>query len=395
MELHFNIESAFTRWVTQAALLHEPFVVIDVGVQAGEHPRWHLLGDYLVVHGLDPIEEVVEGLRRQNATNPSRHYHWLGAGNADEERSFYFNAAEPFSSSFFSIGKDRFGTQENRREQERKVPVRRLDTLLAEGVIPPPDFLKVDVEGFEKEVLLGARKLLVSVLGAESETSFGISSLVPKSHLGELMELLLVADLLVFDLNFNRVPRASFVEALTRHGRAQELSRLETGRPATFNVLFARDLIDELDHHEHYLQPFRPVSVDQMIKAMIIYELYGLNDIAVDTAVRFRDRLAERLDVEKAVSLLADPLCRVPGHQADPSAEEVISDLRAKLGEHPAALERIQASAEEVIADLRAQLGGLRAQLGGHAEALERIQASRSWRFTAPVRTVVRFLRGQ
>jgi hypothetical protein len=48
-------------------ILQTPFVLIDVGVQGGEHPRWHRLGDYLVVHGFDPIVQCIERLRRQNA----------------------------------------------------------------------------------------------------------------------------------------------------------------------------------------------------------------------------------------------------------------------------------------------------------------------------------------
>ena len=43
---------------------------------------------------------------------------------------------------------------------------------------------------------------------------------------------------------------------------------------------------------------------------MIIYELHGLNDIAVDTAARFRAELSPRLDVDRAIQLLADPNCR-------------------------------------------------------------------------------------
>jgi FkbM family methyltransferase len=37
-----------------------------------------------------------------------------------------------------------------------KVSVRRLDDLFSEGVIPPPDFVKIDVEGAEVEVIEGA-----------------------------------------------------------------------------------------------------------------------------------------------------------------------------------------------------------------------------------------------
>jgi len=40
MDLHFNTNSRFTRWVIETATLQEPFVLVDIGVQAGEHPRW-------------------------------------------------------------------------------------------------------------------------------------------------------------------------------------------------------------------------------------------------------------------------------------------------------------------------------------------------------------------
>jgi FkbM family methyltransferase len=42
-----------------------------------------------------------------------------------------------------------------------KVIVRRLDDLLSEGVIEPPDFVKIDVEGAEVEVVEGAQETLL------------------------------------------------------------------------------------------------------------------------------------------------------------------------------------------------------------------------------------------
>jgi FkbM family methyltransferase len=309
MDLQFNSAAPFTRWVVDTGLLLEPFVVVDIGVQGGENIRWHLLGEHLIVHGFDAIEEVIERLQQQNRGNPNRHYHWLAAGSAEEERTFYFNAADPCSSSFYSQGSDRFELSEQRREQARKVKVRRLDTLLAEGVVPRADFLKCDVEGFEKEVFHGARELLGSVLGVETETNFGVSPVYPKTHLGTVQELLLEAHLLIFDLNFDRVPRASFVRQVARQRYGNVATTRGVGKPATVNVLFCRDLIDEADHQENYTSPCAPVGIDQLIKMMIIYELHGLSDVALDTAQRFADKLAGRLDVERAVHLLAYPFC--------------------------------------------------------------------------------------
>src|SRR5262249_47828217 len=62
MDLYANEDAKFTKWVTASGFLHESFVLVDVGVQGGEHRHWHLLGDHLVVHGFDALEEAVAQL---------------------------------------------------------------------------------------------------------------------------------------------------------------------------------------------------------------------------------------------------------------------------------------------------------------------------------------------
>ena len=54
----------------------------------------------------------------------------------------------------------------------RIVPVESLDTLLAEGRISAAEFLKIDVQGFEFEVLGGAERFLSGVEVAVIETYF-------------------------------------------------------------------------------------------------------------------------------------------------------------------------------------------------------------------------------
>jgi FkbM family methyltransferase len=324
LNLFTDADAEFTNWVVRAGTLREPFVLIDVGVQGGESPSWHRLGDHLIVHGFDAIEEAIHRLQKRTAGVANHHYHAMAAGNADEQRVFYFNPANPTASSMYSQGSNRFEVPA--RQQSRSVTVRRLDTLLADGLIPKADFLKVDVEGFEKDVLLGAANLLADVLGVESESNFSVSAVYPKSHFCTLSEILLEHHLLVFDLAFNRIPRASFRRALEKKGVKSGSHYEGFGKPAMVNVLFCRDLIDETDAPSKYHSQCRGFTLDQLIKVMIIYELYGLNDIAVDTAERFAELLGTRLDVDCAVRLLANPDCR-PGGTGHEELRKHIYDM--------------------------------------------------------------------
>jgi FkbM family methyltransferase len=361
-DLALNRNAEFTKWAVSRGLVTEPFVLIDVGVQGGEHVRWRPLDDYLIVHGFDPIEEVVQKLVEANKGRSNRHYHYMAVGNADGEQKFYFNPANPTASSMYQPATGRFGVKP--ATQHRMVPIRRLDSLLAEGVIPIADYIKIDVEGFEKDVLLGARELLgAGIFGLHTETNFGVSSSYPKSHFGTLAEIALENHLVIFDLAFNRLPRASFQHALIGKGLQPIHEEDAVGRPATVEVLFARDLIDEVDHPEHYQTPSRPVSVNQLIKSIIMFELHALNDVALDTVERFAERLGAHLDVDRAVRLLADPDC-------------VTNEYRKQLRACERVISENQRAYEHVLRKYRNQLCAQR-----HA-----YEQSTSWRITAPLR---------
>jgi len=308
MDFRHNPKAEFTKWVVSAGLLSEPFVLIDVGVQGGENIRWRPLGDHLVVHGFDPIEEVVQKLNAENRGRSNRHYHAIAVGNADREQAFYFNSANPTASSMYRQGTGRFEVET--LEQVRTVPIRRLDSLWADGVIPQADFVKIDVEGFEKDVLLGAREFLrAGLLGLHTETNFALSPIYPKGHFATLAELALENHLVVFDIAFDRIPRATFQRALIQKGLQPISDNDVLGRPATVEALFCRDLIDEVDHPENYQSPCRPFGVNQLIKSIIVFELHALNDVALDMTERFAELLGAHLDVAQAVRLLADPDC--------------------------------------------------------------------------------------
>jgi FkbM family methyltransferase len=149
--------------MVRKGLLESPFVFIDVGVQGGIHPRWLHLGPSLRVYGFDPLEETIGPLTRLNL--PNHTYQAIALGDADGERDFFVPGILPASSFFPRAAEQdqvRMAIDASNWQgiQTRRVPMRKLDTLLAEGAIPPADFIKIDCEGFEPAVLKGAGNFL-------------------------------------------------------------------------------------------------------------------------------------------------------------------------------------------------------------------------------------------
>jgi FkbM family methyltransferase len=158
MELSYNHDPRFTEWVVRKGLLESPFVFIDVGVQGGIHPRWLHLGPSLRVYGFDPLEETIGPLTRLNL--PNHTYQAIALGDADGERDFFVPGESFPRLHFFRARPSRIrcawrSTLRSNWQgiQTRRMPMRKLDTLLAEGAIPPADFIKIDCEGFEPAVL--------------------------------------------------------------------------------------------------------------------------------------------------------------------------------------------------------------------------------------------------
>jgi hypothetical protein len=76
------------------------------------------------------------------------------------------------------------------------------------------------------------------------------------------------------------------------------------GVPSTFNFLFCRDPGAERRGDTYYQTLPPQLSVDKLIKQMIIFELHGLSDVAVDIATTFEAELSNRIPADRAIELL-------------------------------------------------------------------------------------------
>ena len=120
MDHVINNHAEFTRWVVRKGFSRN-HARADRRRRPG---RRKPTGDYLTVHGFDPIEEVVQQLTETNRRRSNRHYHFTAVGNSDGEMRLYFNPANPTASSIFPQGASRYGveTVEQAERAGRRAP---------------------------------------------------------------------------------------------------------------------------------------------------------------------------------------------------------------------------------------------------------------------------------
>jgi FkbM family methyltransferase len=364
MELYHHPNPLFTKWVVADGLLQEPFVVIDVGCQGGEHAQWAYLGRHLELHGFDPIPEVIEALRRENAGRPNRHFHEIGLGNEDGRRLFHVQP-DTYSSSFLGTPEATSGQSAQIALGSREVAIRKLDSLHAEKAIPPADHIKLDCEGFEPEILIGAGQYMhdSGVLSAMVETNFNASPLFPQTHFYAVLAETLKHRLMVADYSFDRVARPSYTQALAQQPWPEpavlsEKPPFVPGAPATHNFPYCRDFTSELARPEDYAPDTGvPLTTDRVIKAMITFELHRLMDRAYAHAETFAHLLEGRLDVDKAKQLLLAPPEELRYSPDLVSCMQMIDRLRVPLHacewREPPLLERLQSRWQSIFGRFR------------------------------------------
>ena len=283
MELYCNNSNRMTRWLVSSGALKTSFILVDIGVQGGISPRWNALQDHLIVYGFDLLEEAIAPL--VEVGNARRHYFVVGLADQDGELDIVVPA-------------NRYETQLYSAQpgERRRVQVRRLDTLFNDGEVPPADFIKMDCEGYEPIVLRGAKNYLAAcnLVGADTESNFNLSSVIPDTHFSACCEPLVHQRLMVFDIQFNRIPVIDMERPAGIH------------RPATLNVLFARNLPQEQDSPESFAHrpPQLPMDPQTVLKTAIVFESYGLLDWSLYVLRNFSTLIGAAVDVDRAISEL-------------------------------------------------------------------------------------------
>lgn len=112
------------------------------------------------VHCFEPLEGVVKILN-QNATLNSFDIsvHTIALSNYDGKADVFLPDEKEF---VYSVTVNEDTVAKHRKSRKVEINVRSLDNMIAEGIVPTPDLIKIDVERHEFEVLTGMKQILLS-----------------------------------------------------------------------------------------------------------------------------------------------------------------------------------------------------------------------------------------
>jgi FkbM family methyltransferase len=151
----------------------ERITLVDVGAQEGLQLQGMLRADCVTPVMFEPIPSEAEALRNTISRIPGGQVIESALANTSGTRKLHIAAASGCSSLLepdFDI-LDRYPIAWIfRKVGERDVLCSRYDELFRQQAVPKPDVIKIDVQGFEYEVLLGFGHLLETCLGIELES---------------------------------------------------------------------------------------------------------------------------------------------------------------------------------------------------------------------------------
>jgi FkbM family methyltransferase len=179
-----NNQPEMTRYLVEelSVFKNDPVVICDVGARGGFEPQWQVFGSQAIFIGFEPDAEESAYLQN-SATSANYQIYPLALGKQREQRLFSV-CRYPAGSSFYPADLEfirRFPpeyTEDLTVVQTLEMETISLDEFVRDYKIANIDFIKLDVEGSELDILQGAQSKAVKFkkfLGMESDSYSQIS----------------------------------------------------------------------------------------------------------------------------------------------------------------------------------------------------------------------------
>ncbi len=308
-----NLAATATRkLVHHGSFSSNPFVLVDVGASGGIPSYWRQFEPHLAAFGFDVLVRECDRLNREEANSAVRYYDrfvgWEGYRDlmptdlVKDARAGWTNQPFPRTSA-------------SRLQRAQKAPVAQyynaddpeivytkqrtsIDAFFTERPDVRVDFIKVDTDGQDYEVLCGAQRVLDQhqVLGLLVEVQFhGISH--PHANLfANIDRFLRERGFSLFDLEAYRYTRANLPGNFTYRLPAQT----RVGQLLAGDALYLRDVAAP-----GYEERWGSLAESKLLKLVCLFELFGLPDCAAELLELKRGQLDRQLNVPELLDQLA------------------------------------------------------------------------------------------
>jgi FkbM family methyltransferase len=291
---------------TAKAFEAEPVIILDIGARGGFNKEWEVFGKQCHIFCFEPDQKECYQL---NAEAPSHVKYIPCAVGGRSGSAVLYEAKLGASTGLYRTNMDYFGRLLNRDNAivvaEHSVRVWTLEDVIAEYEIPAPNFIKIDVEGAEVDVLRGAARHLEAstLLGILSEIRF--QSEINGSPTFSALDILLQnCGLRLYDLQFYHQSRRGLPYPGIYDYRLTTGERFfaytTRGQIQDGDALYFRDLLVDANKSAR-----DELSARALLKLCAILEIYSFNDCAAEIIEAFRDKLSPIVDCDTLLDLLA------------------------------------------------------------------------------------------
>ena len=284
-----------------------PFVLIDVGCAGGIAEPWRAFGASLIAHGYDPdIGACEEAQAREDFPGVRYHARFVGLpeSHAFVQQRRADAARWPDTNIWARVTAGHMAQKEaatgTARLADSGSPIG-VDGIVREERLPTVDFLKVDVDGPDIDVIESARDVLTDkqVLGVAVEVNWFGSANPSELTFHNTDVLMRQQGYTLFGITVRRYSRIDLPAPFMRELYAET----SFGQPYQGDAIYVRDLVAP------YAQDFAAeYPAEKLVKLACIYELIGLPDCAAEVLNRFASRLAVFGRTDSLLDALTPPL---------------------------------------------------------------------------------------
>ncbi|WP_459878440.1 FkbM family methyltransferase [Desulfothermus naphthae] len=290
------------------------FFLVDVGASGGIDFRWLVFGNYLKAVGFDPLVKECERLNKEN-NHPNIKYvaAYVGCKNkkfAENKNDFFKRSSAFYANKILNLNSwDRYNSFQ-------ELVFSKIHISLSEYFKDNNmelDFLKIDTDGHEIEVLYGAEQLFEKdqFLGVYVESPFHGSTHPLSNTFANIDIFLRQRGFSLFDIEVYRYSRKD----LPGKFLIEILAQTDIEQVMWANVLYLRDLGD-IKYMEKY--PNYQITLEKILKLTCIFEIFNLNDCAIELINIYNERLKEKYkDIEQLKELLIPPIEGKPARLKD------------------------------------------------------------------------------